>query len=276
MLKTRIALVQMESKFSKIAYNLQKIKSYIKEAETQKVDIICFPEMCVQGYSRNHSSAAAEPIPGSSTLCIMEMARQSGMVVMVGLAETSNSDKPYITQLVVFPNGKIYKYRKTHLGNSEKMYFSAGSQLPVFNFSKANLGIEICWDLHFPEVTAILSLKGAEIIFAPHASPSIVGDRREIWLKYMAARAYDNAVFLAACNLIGDDGTGHSFCGGSLVIDPKGNIVAEAFNNREEIIVVDLDPVILNTIRRQESRSMRYSYFLDSRRPELYGDLFKK
>jgi len=95
-------------------------------------------------------------------------------------------------------------------------------------------------------------------------------------LKYMTARAYDNAVFLAACNLIGEDGTGHSFCGGALVIDPRGNIVAEAFNNREELLVVDLDPAVLNTIRRRESRSMRHSFYLECRRPELYKKLLEK
>ncbi|TYO96218.1 nitrilase family protein [Desulfallas thermosapovorans] len=274
--QTRVALVQMNAQLAATTLNLNKMESFVKEAAGQKVDIICFPELSVQGYSRNCSGPTAESLPGPSSERIMTMARRYNLVVLAGLAEASPTGRPYITQLVAYPNGKLLKYRKTHLGNSEKPNFTPGAELPVFGHDKLNFGVQICWDLHFPEVTAILSLKGAEIVFAPHASPTIVGNRREIWLKYMTARAYDNAVYLAACNLVGNDGAGHSFCGGALVIDPKGNVIAEAFNDREEMLVADLDPVIINTIRRKESSSMRHSFFLDSRRPELYGDLLKR
>jgi predicted amidohydrolase len=273
---TRIALVQMNARFAQTENNLRKMECFTRKAAGKQAEIICFPELCVQGYSRDKSAATAQPVPGPASEHIVDMARRFNIVVLAGLAEASASGKPYITHLVAYPDGRYYVYRKTHLGNSEKPYFSPGSELPVFHFHKAQFGVEICWDLHFPEVTTILSLNGAEIIFAPHASPTIVGDRRGIWLKYMTARAYDNAVFLAACNLIGEDGTGHSFCGGALVIDPRGNIVAEAFNNREELLVVDLDPAVLNTIRRRESRSMRHSFYLECRRPELYKKLLEK
>jgi len=271
--QTRIAMVQMNVQFSETDNNLDKMETFIRNAANQKADIICFPELCVQGYSRNCSGPTAENVPGPSSGRILDFAKRYRMVVLAGLAETSPTGKPFITQLVAYPDGKLSKYRKTHLGNSEKTNFTPGSELPVFSYTKANFGLQICWDLHFPEVSTILSLKGSEIIFAPHASPTIVGDRRKIWLKYMTARAYDNAVFLAACNLVGEDGAGHSFCGGVLVIDPRGNVVAEAFNNREELLMADLDPVMINTIRRREFDSMRDSFFLDCRRPELYGEL---
>ncbi len=273
--QTRIALVQMNAKLAETENNLNKMESFIREAARQRVDIICFPELCVQGYSRNCSGPTAENVPGPSSERIIKWAKQYGIVVLAGLAEISPAGKPFISQLVAYPDGKLSKYRKTHLGSSEQTNFTPGSELPVFSCDRLRFGVQICWDLHFPEVTTILSLKGAEIIFAPHASPTIAGDRREIWLKYMTARAYDNAVFVAACNLVGNDDAGHSFSGGALVIDPKGNIVAEAFNNREELLVADLDPVLINTIRRRESVSMRNSFFLDGRRPELYGELIK-
>lgn len=273
MLQTRIALVQMESKFGDIDHNLQKIEHFTRKASAQKVDIICFPELCLQGYSRDKSGPTAEPIPGPSSNRVTYMAREHGLIIMVGMAENSGTNNPYITHLVAYPDGKISRYRKTHLGSSEKPYFTPGNELTVFNSEKATLGVEICWDLHFPEVTTILSLKGAEIIFAPHASPTIVGDRREIWLKYLTARAYDNAVFLAACNLVGEDGTGHNFCGGMLVIDPKGNIIAESFEQQEGMLVADLNAEVINLIRQGDSPSMRHSFYLAGRRPELYKDL---
>ena len=273
--KTRIALVQMQSIFGETEYNLKKINEFINQAAKAKVDIICFPELCVQGYSRDRSELYSEPVPGPSTHHLLEAVKSSNIIAIIGITEKSESDKPYITQLLIKPDGQLLKYRKTHLGNSEKPYFSPGKKLPVFEVNKAKLGIEICWDLHFPEITTIMSMAGAEIIFAPHASPAIVGDRRGIWLKYMTARAYDNAVYIAACNLVGEDGTGHSYCGGALVIDPKGNVVAEAFNKGEDMLVAELDAKLINTIRNKESVSMRNSFYISSRRPELYKDLIK-
>ncbi|GAW91771.1 nitrilase family protein [Calderihabitans maritimus] len=275
MKKTRIAVVQMQAKTGKVKENLRKIEQFVKEAATKNVDIICFPELCVQGYNREKARLTAEPIPGESALTISKLAQKANMVILVGMAEKSSSEKPLITQLVAFPNGKLGKYSKTHLGKSELPYFTPGHNLPVFSTDKAKFGIQICWDLHFPEVTAILSLKGSEIIFAPHASPVTVGNRRDIWKKYLLARAYDNSVFVAACNLIGYDGVGQSFCGGAMVIDPKGNVIAEAFNGKEELLVVDLDPATINTIRLQKAKSMSGTFYLQARRPELYGDLIK-
>jgi predicted amidohydrolase len=256
--------------------NIKKINDYTRQAVEKGVDIICFPELCIQGYHREKSPLLAEPVPGQSSEIIRRLAVQEGITILAGLAEQSGTDRPYIAQLVAVPDGNLAVYRKTHLGKSEKPYFSPGDKLPVFKCGKASFGVEICWDLHFPEVSTILSLQGAEIIFAPHASPTIVGDRKNIWLKYLAARAYDNTVFLAACNLVGGDGTGQSFCGGALVIDPKGNIVAEDFNGGESLLVADLDPTLLNTIRRRKSDSMRHIFYLGGRRPELYGELLKR
>jgi len=271
----RIALVQMQVCSGKVKENIKKMGEFVKEASRQKAEIVCFPELCIQGYNWRKAPSIAESIPGESSLAVSRLAQEARVIILAGLAEKSNSEKPFITQLVAFPDGRLDKYRKTHLGKSELPYFTPGNDFPVFSVAKARFGIQICWDLHFPEVTTIFSLRGTEIIFAPHASPSIVGDRRDIWLKYLSARAYDNAVFIAACNLVGDDGDNQKFCGGALIIDPKGNVVAEVFNGREELLVADLNPTLINTIRLQESSSMRNTFYLKVRRPELYKELVK-
>lgn len=275
MKEIRIAVAQVQCEIGRIDHNLNKISGFVHEAAEKSVDIICFPELCVQGYNRGKAHLNAEIIPGDSSLKISKLARENNITVLAGMAEKSDSDKPYITHLAAFPDGSLQKYRKTHLGKSELPYFAAGDEFPVFSTDKVNFGIEICWDLHFPEVTAILSLNGAEVIFAPHASPTIVGDRKDIWLKYLSARAYDNTVFVAACNLVGCNEEKQCFCGGALVIDPKGNVIAEAFNDREELLIADLDATLINTIRQREGKSMRNSFYLDARRPELYGELLK-
>ncbi|MTI85529.1 MAG: nitrilase [Firmicutes bacterium] len=275
MKNTTIALVQMESRFGRVEDNLAKMSKFISEAAEQGAEIICFPELCIHGYQRENVHRVAETVPGDSSRAVSDMARETSLTVLAGMAEESGLDKPYNTHLVAGPDGSLQKYRKTHLGKSEKPYFTPAGEFPVFHTKSAGFAIEICWELHFPEISAILSLQGAEIIFAPHASPTIVGDRRSIWLKYLAARAYDNSVFIASCNLVGQGSEKQSFCGGALVIDPKGNVVSEAFNDREELLIARLDAKLINTIRRQESESMRNSFFLQARRPELYKDLLK-
>jgi len=272
MQKTKIALVQMEALINFREQNIKKLKKYVEIAAANNAHIICFPETSIHGYSKNLYKESAEPINEIAEI-LKEWSNTYSLCILAGLAEKNHNKKPYITHLAAQPNGEIGIYRKTHLGKSEKPYFSEGNALPVFKTPTATIGIQICWDLHFPEISTIMSLKGAEIIFAPHASPTMVGDRRSIWLKYLTARAYDNSIFLAACNLIGENRDGQSFCGGTLVIDPKGKLIAEDFNNKEGILFADLDPELINRIREKDSKSMRDSFYLEARRPELYKEL---
>lgn len=273
---TRIALVQMNALFGHTKANLLKIEHFVQEARRQQVDIICFPELSLMGYSRDKSQQFAELIPGPSSNYISHLSTKHHITILVGIAEQSpEENKPYITQLVTLPNGTTHKYRKTHLGNSEKPYFSPGDNIPTYCLPNVHFGIQICWDLHFPEVSTIMSLAGAELIFAPHASPCIAGDRKELWLKYLTARAYDNSVFIAACNLIGNNGTDHHFSGGALVIDPKGNVIAEDFHNQESMLIVDLNPELINNIRYEKTPTMKSIFYLNARKPELYKKLLK-
>ncbi|MTI80994.1 MAG: nitrilase [Firmicutes bacterium] len=268
---TKIALVQINSAFGQVKKNLDKISLFVKQAAKQGVDIICFPELAVQGYSRDQSHLYCETIPGTSSRLLTTLAKNYNITILIGIAEQPESaDKPFITQLVAMADGRFEKYRKTHLGESEKPYFSPGNTVPVFHSKKANFGIQICWDLHFPELSTVMSLNGAEIIFAPHASPTIAGSRKDIWLKYLTARAYDNTAYIAACNLVGNNGINNIYSGGALVIDPKGNVFAEDFNNQESMLVVDLDADLINKIRYQKTTTMKNIFYLDARRPELY------
>ncbi|SCZ02385.1 nitrilase-related carbon-nitrogen hydrolase [Alkaliphilus peptidifermentans] len=270
---TKIALVQMQAIINNKQRNLAKIKEYIKQASNNGCHIICFPETAVHGYSKSLYLEGAEPISEIADE-LKVMSEEYGICILVGMTEgAENNKKPYITQLVIMPKKETAFYRKTHLGESEKAYFSHGNSLPVFQTATAKIGVQICWELHFPEISTIMSLNGAEIIFAPHASPNIIGDRREIWLKYLVARAYDNKVYIAACNLIGENGKGQCFGGGALVIDPKGNVIAEDFNGQESILYVDLSNEKVNRVRTKKAKTMKDRFYLQSRRPELYKDL---
>lgn len=271
-----IALVQMQAVVGKVEKNLEVMGKFVKEAKRKGVKIICFPELACQGYTRELAERLAVNIPGQLSQTLVNLAKENQITILTGIIEKSQTTKPYITHLVCTPQGEIYKYRKTHLGVSEERFFSPGQELPVFKTEGARFAVQICWELHFPEVSTIYSLKGAEIIFAPHASPTVVGDRKEIWLKYMTARAYDNSAFVASCNLIGDNGQGTQFGGGCLVVDPKGRVIGEDFSGEEGMLIVDLPCEEINKVRYQERKSMADSFYLDYRRPELYSDLVNK
>jgi predicted amidohydrolase len=275
MKKVIIGLVQIKAEINKPGENLARITHYVKLAKEKKVDIICFPELCISGYHRELALEIAEDIQGDRILAVSRLARDSGITILAGAAEKNSQGKPFITHLVFFPDGKIDKYQKTHLGHSEKNFFAAGNELLVFQTEKIKFGIQICWELHFPEITTILALKGCELIFAPHASPIGGTERKELWLKYLTARAYDNSIYVAACNLVGADGIKQDFGGGALIIDPKGRVISEFFDQEEGMITASLEPDLINAIRTERQKSMRNSFYLSARRPELYGEITK-
>lgn len=270
---TRIALAQMQAKYADIDGNIAKIAQFARDAAARGADIICYPELCLQGYSRCSPAPGPLQIPGPAVEKIVSLAQTYKLVMLVGMAEYSPRGKPYITHLIAYPRGEWDLYRKTHLGIHEKSYFTPGHELPVFHYKKTTFGLLICWDLHFPETAALLALKGAEVIFAPHASPVAGTDRRRVWLKYLPARAYDNTVFMACCNLVGNDGTGRVFGGGAMVIDARGNVLDEAFCQSDHLLVADLQPQLLNAIRYGKPAAMRHRFFLRARRSELYTGL---
>jgi N-carbamoylputrescine amidase len=278
----RVAAVQMCSPVGEIQKNLQKMRQYILQAQTQKVDLICFPEMNIPGYWASPDQYdLAQPIPGEITDEVVKMAEESGITILAGMAEKAPSGVIYNTQIVATPDGLAGKYRKLHVNQDEISFFSYGSELPVFPNPKVTFGIEICYDSHFPELSTSLALMGCEVLFFPHASGNGTGfdpqewERREEkierWLRYLPARAYDNSVFVVVCNQIGENGAGNSFPGICLILDPKGRIIAEAKTSDEEMILAELKAADLVSVRKH----MRSHFFLHYRRPELYGALVK-
>lgn len=271
----RISLVQMNAIPSKKDLNLGKISGFVTTAAKNKAKIICFPELSTCGYDRNLPISLSEDIRGYTSEKLVKMSIYNDIVIIAGMLEKDTSDV-YITQAIAFPDGRIEKYRKTHLGEYERKVYSPGQDLPVFKMKNihspievVNFGIGLCYDLHFPEVVSSLSIQGAQIVFAPHASP-IEGERRlEIWKKYMGARAYDNRVYLAACNLVGYNGF-KKFGGGIGIWDPLGNLVKEYKEENENIVFFDVDFDVLNDIRNGKTGHMKNPFFLKDRRTDLY------
>ncbi|WP_432408406.1 nitrilase-related carbon-nitrogen hydrolase [Wukongibacter sp. M2B1] len=271
----RISLVQMNSIPSNKDLNLKKISRFVNKAAINKAKIICFPELSTCGYDRNLPISLSEDIMGYTSERLAKMSRDNDIIILAGMLE-KDKNNVYITQVITFPDGRIERYRKTHLGKYERNVYSLGQVLPIFKTNSIHnpmedldFGVAICYDFHFPEVVASLSIQGAKIVFAPHASP-ISGEKRlEIWKKYMGTRAYDNRIYLAACNLVGNNGK-KSFGGGIGIWDPFGELVKEYTEENENIIFFDADLDVLNNIREGKKGHMKHPFFLKDRRVDLY------
>jgi predicted amidohydrolase len=266
----------MESIVGETERNFQKIIHMAEFAQKQQISLLCFPECALNGYSPQDALEIGETL-GSSWICqLRECSQDLGITLLVGMVEHSTDlAKPYISHVIISPGEEPSVYRKVHLGRSELDYFTPGDCFPIFSAHGTTFAVGICWDWHFPETAAIYSLKGAEVLFAPHASPIIAGDRKEIWLRYLGARAYDNSVYLGACNLIGSNGKAKQFSGGSLVIGPKGDLCSQSYLGEEGILSAILSADRINLIRSPDRASMRDSFFLADRRKELYHELIE-
>ncbi|AFQ44478.1 nitrilase-related carbon-nitrogen hydrolase [Desulfosporosinus meridiei] len=272
----RIGLVQMESIVGETGLNFNNIIHLAENAQKQEVSLLCFPECALNGYSPNHASEIANSLESTWIKHLRECSMDLGLTLLVGMVEQKSKEhKPYISHVILTPGEEPKVYRKVHLGRSELEFFSPGDNFPVFTAHGTSFAVGICWDWHFPETAAIYSLKGAEVLFAPHASPLVAGDRKEIWMRYLGARAYDNSVYIGACNLVGNNGKSKNFSGGAIIVGPKGDLFEKAQIGEDGILAATLSAERINHIRRPERTSMRDSFFLADRRKELYRELIE-
>jgi predicted amidohydrolase len=265
---TRIAMVQMRSMVGETSRNLDVIDDFVAKAMAEDADLICFPELCVSGYNAGDTaSPEPEEIPGLISIRLGEIAAERGATFMAGLLERDRSGVVFNTQAVFGPVGLIGAYRKTHVPTAEIGTWCHGGELPVFDSGKARYGIEICYDSHFPEVSTALASNGAEIIFLPHASGGETPvEKYERWLRYVPARAYDNGVFVAICNQVGDNGAGRTFAGVTFICNPRGEVIARSSQGEsDEMVVADLKAEALAESRREPE-----TFFRHFRRPEIY------
>jgi len=261
----RLAMVQMRSIVGDTEGNFEEMKRYIEMAVEKKADIICFPEASLTGYSTSFTESDTIQLDCSFIKTLKNVAESENLTIVFGFMEKSAS-LIYITQAVVCHNGTML-YRKTHLGSREEGRFTKGDMIPVIASNKAVLGVHLCWESHIPDISTVLRDKGAELILIPHASNLGGSKRKEVWMKSLVARAYDNSVYVAACNAVGDNDRGSVFGGGVLVLDRKGNIICEDFNGKESVVFADLKAY---SHADDEGNRMSELRYFKKRRPELY------
>jgi predicted amidohydrolase len=267
-----LALAQIASQRENKKENLRKIEELTLRAKQQKADLVIFPELCLTGYVvKDQLYGLAETIPGPSTRRIEELARKTGMHIVFGMPELSEKTRAtmYNTAVYIGPEGIIGKYHKmylpTHSVFEEKRYFRPGYQTAAFDTSIGKIGLCICYDLFFPEITRLTRLAGAQLIVCISASPSV---RRSYFETLTAARALENTSYLAYVNLVGME-DGLQFWGGSRVISPTGDIVAKAKYDEEDFVLCEVD---FNDLRSAEA----FIPTLRDLRPELFDELKKR
>ena len=263
----RIAAAIFNSIVNQPQYNLDRMVPLIQKAKKQGANLICFPELNVTGYStRTAIEDCAEPVPGPISRSLQQMAREFQIVILAGVAEKDKSRRIFASHLVVTPQKIAGIYRKLHIAPPELGIFTAGKAIPLFKTEGVNLGIQLCYDAHFPELSTRMAVDGADIIFMPHASPRGTPQKKlASWLRHLTARAFDNGVFIVACNQVGENQKGLDFPGLAVVVGPSGNVLQTEISSRDGMLIADLTARDLSAVRDHKMR-----YFLPNRRPELY------
>ena len=264
----RLSLVQMNSTDDRDE-NIERASAHIDTAvEQENPDLVVIPEFFNQPYifnRRNHEYYDwAEPASGPSITRMREKAREHGIHLVATLYELDRPGLYYDTAFIIDPEGEIIgKFRKVMPGlylSLERMYFRFGSHFPVFRIGEWRIGIVICYETFFPEHARCSAVNGAELIVVPFAAPKIGP-----WRELMITRAWENAVYFAPCNKVGREGD-WDFGGISMIIDPEGQVLAEAGETDDEIISAELRRDVVVDVRTKKP-------FFRDRRPDLYTPL---
>lgn len=295
----RVATAQFENKSGDKIYNLSVIDRMAGEAAAKGADVIAFHECSITGYtyatklSKEEMLAVAEIIPnGESVQQLIRIARKHNIVVLAGLFEKTDSDDLYKAYVCVDKSGLIGKYRKIHPFINK--YLLPGNEYVVFDIHGWKCGVLICYDNNAIENVRATTLLGAEVVFMPHVTMCTPSTRPgagfvdpELWnnrdkdttslraefnglkgrawlMKWLPARAYDNAIYAIFSNPIGmDDDQLKNGC--SMIIDPFGDILNECQSMDDEFVIATLTEQKLI-----DAGGYRYK---KARRPELYRDI---
>ncbi|MFX0123177.1 MAG: nitrilase-related carbon-nitrogen hydrolase [Candidatus Hodarchaeota archaeon] len=252
---TQVSLIQMDIRFGEKKANLNKADLLMNVAFSQALPkiphIICLPELFSTGYDLENVQKHAEKVPGGETTTFLQqMAEDSSTVVVASIIEIEKENY-YNTAVVIDETGVLIgKYRKIHLfpPMNEPDVFSIGGFLQdnlSFKTKSGNLGLLICYDLRFPELSRRVTLGGnADILVYLAEFPH---PKYEVWTRLLQARAIENQLFVCGVNRVGSD-PNFQYFGHSAIYDPGGNILLEGAD-KEKVLTAQLDPSVLDKVR---------------------------
>ncbi len=254
----------------------QKHIPLVEDAGKQGVQILCLQEIFNTPYfcpgQDNAWYASAEQVPGPSTEQMQAYAKKYNMVIIVPVYEKEQPGVLYNTAAVIDADGEyLGKYRKNHIPHTsgfwEKFFFKPGNLgYPIFETKYAKVGVYICYDRHFPDGARCLGLNGAEIVYNPSAT--VAGLSEYLWKLEQPAHAAANGYFMGCINRVGTEKPWDlgEFYGTSYFVNPKGQIIAEASRDKDELLVTEFDLDMIDEVRST------WQFYRD-RRPETYDKL---
>lgn len=268
--KFNMALLQVDTQDDKRA-NLKRIGEMIDEAAAKKAQFVCLPEMATYIGVGDGPAQNAEPIPGPTTELYCSKAKEHGIWLHGGsFYETvPGENRFHNTTVVVNPKGQIVAiYRKIHLYDvevkngvsfKESDTVKPGGKIVNFDSDFGPMGLAICYDIRFPELYRILTLRGAKLIFNPAEFNLFTG--KDHWEPLLRSRAIENVCYMVAPGQFGPKKTFHTY-GRSLVVDPWGNVIAKA-SDRECVVMAEIDMAYVDQMRAQVP-------CIANRRPDTY------
>ncbi len=268
----RAGVIQSAPVLGDVAGNLARCLDQLRAAAKAGCAVVVFPECALSGYMFGDAAAAwacAETVPGLCTDAIAQACAEHGVHCVLGVLERDR-DRLRNTAVLVGPEGLIGRYRKAHIAciGADRFTVPGDEPFVVHDTAIGRIGLQICYDWRFPEITRILALQGADIIAHPTNSPS---GSRELAEFMMRARAAENAVFCLTANRCGSE-AGTEFFGFSQIVDPLGRRLAEA-QEAAVMLVADLDLALARSKTQAPGDSGYQVSLFDDRRPDLYGPL---
>lgn len=279
----RAALVQFEPRALDPAGNFRRMASAI-EAEGKDADLIVFPELSNTGYVEPVAAGgsieakvpdfglalweACADLHGEEIQGLSELAarHRAYLVLGLGLRDPQMRGVMRNASVLIGPRGIEGAYFKVHQWHNEKLYFKKGDQIETWSGPGCRLGMQICYDIRFPEITRILALLGADVVTNIWASSGVDGAPvadEGLFIHRAYTRATENGVFFLSCNRAGVQ-AGHRFFGRSCAVAPNGRVIGALEHDAEDVLRVEID-------LQEVSRYRAFTGIWTDRDPALYA-----
>lgn len=270
MSKIKIALIQMPT-VEDVTANLETAREKVKYAAEQGANIVVLPEMFCCLYQSDSFVKNKEPQGGRIWQALCRMAADNGVYLVGGSMPEQDKDRIYNTSFVFAPDGvQIAKHRKVHLFDidvkggqrfKESDTFTAGNKPTVIDTKLGKIGVEICFDIRFEELTRLMALEGAKMVFVPAAFNMTTGPAH--WETHFKGRALDNQIFMFGCAPARDENGPYVSYGHSIAASPWGAIIDE-LDEKSGVLICEIDPEQTESVREQLP-------IMKNRRTDLYS-----